>query len=262
VRRQAWRLCAWSQRLAVAALATLLLFASANQAWAAGIQTTREYAACMRLARISPQEGFETALGWADAGGGGAAKHCAAVALFSMGQFREAAARFEALAATLADKPEVRASLLAQAGQAWHQAGEIDGAFAAYSAAVVLSPGDPQLRVDRAMVSAERGQYWMAIDDLNVSLDADRNMVEALVLRASAFRFLDSLDLALQDVARALELSPRYPEALLERGNILRLQGEIAGARRDWLTLVRLYEGTPAADAARRNIETLDVKTE
>ena len=49
---------------------------------AAGLGQTREYGACMRLARVSPTEGFETALSWSDAGGGGAAKHCAAVALF------------------------------------------------------------------------------------------------------------------------------------------------------------------------------------
>ncbi|MEC7655384.1 MAG: hypothetical protein VX416_03440, partial [Pseudomonadota bacterium] len=52
---------------------------------AAGLGQTREYGACMRLARVSTTEGFETALDWSDAGGGGAAKHCAAVALFSMG---------------------------------------------------------------------------------------------------------------------------------------------------------------------------------
>ena len=56
----------------------------------------REYATCMRLARVSPHEGFEAALTWIDAGGGGAAKHCAAVALFSMyrAQIRGSISRF------------------------------------------------------------------------------------------------------------------------------------------------------------------------
>jgi len=57
-----------------------------------------------------------------------------------------------------------------------------------------------------------------------------------------------------------LELSPQYPEALLERGIIFRLQGRNEGARQDWVALIRLYEGTPAADAAQRNLEKLDVK--
>lgn len=227
---------------------------------AVGLRHTREYAACMRLARVSPSEGFESALAWGDAGGGGAAKHCAAVALFSLGQYSEAAERFEKLAQTLSDEPEVRAKLLAQSGQAWHQADKIDLAFAMYSAALELAPRAPEIRVDRAMVLAERGQYWKAIDDLNTALEVDGSLVAALVLRASAYRYVDVLDLAYQDVERALELSPRYPEALLERGIIFRLQGQNQAARQDWLTLIRAYEGTPAADAAQRNLEKLDVK--
>ena len=85
---------------------------------AAGLGQTREYGACMRLARVSPTEGFETALAWSDAGGGGAAEHCAAVALFSMGQYAEAAIRFEDLAEELRANTSLRAELLAQAGQA------------------------------------------------------------------------------------------------------------------------------------------------
>ena len=40
---------------------------------AAGPGQTQEYGVCMRLARMSPDEGFEMALAWTDAGGGGAA---------------------------------------------------------------------------------------------------------------------------------------------------------------------------------------------
>jgi tetratricopeptide (TPR) repeat protein len=227
---------------------------------AVGLRITLEYGVCMRLARVSPSEGFESALAWGDAGGGAAAKHCAAVALFSLGQYSEAAKRFEKLAQTFSDKPAVRAKLLAQSGQAWHQAGKIDLAFTMHSAALKLTPRAPEMRVDRAMVLAERGQYWRAIDDLNVALEVDRDLVDALVLRASAYRYVDVLDLAHQDVARALELSPRYPGALLERGIIFRLQSRNEDARQDWVTLVRDYEGTPAADAAQRNLEKLDVK--
>lgn len=249
----------------LAAIAALVGFAVTVPSWGAsttGFRITREYAACMRMARVDPEEGFESALAWTDAGGGGAARHCAAVALFSMGQYGEAAVRFEALANGFAERPAIRASLLAQAGQAWHQAGEIDRAYAVHTLALGLTPKDPDIRVDRAMVLAERGQYWQAIDDLNLSLEVDRNMVEALVLRASAYRFVDALELAFQDVSQALKLSPHYPEALLERGNILRLRGDADGARRDWLMLLRLYEGTPAADAAQRNIEKLDVRSD
>ena len=221
---------------------------------------TREYATCMRLARVSPHEGFESAIAWIDAGGGGAAKHCAAVALFTMGQYREAAVRFQDLALSIGTDASARADLLAQSGQAWHQAGEIDRSFTAYTAALELTPRSPEIRVDRAMVLAERGRYREVIEDLNVALEVDDSAVEALVLRASAYRYLDALDLAFADAGRALELSPRHPEALLERGIIARLQGREAAARRDWLDLLRYYEGTPAADVAQRNLEMLDVR--
>ena len=220
---------------------------------------TREYATCMRLARVSPHEGFESALAWIDSGGGGAAKHCAAVALFSMGQYGESAVRFRDLALSIGSDTAARADLLSQSGQAWHQAGDIDRSFAAYSAALNLAPRSPEIRVDRAMVLAERGRYREAVEDLNIALDVDAGAVEALVLRASAHRYLDALDLAFADASRALELSPLHPEALLERGIVARIQGRKNAARRDWLNLLKYYEGTPAGDAAQRNLERLDV---
>jgi len=179
----------------------------------------------MRLARVSPGEGLESALAWAESGGGGAAQHCAAVALFSMGQFRVAAVSFQELVQTIQENVAARSNLLAQAGQAWHQAGEIDRAYKTYSRALNLTPRAPEVRVDRAMVLAECGRYKEAIVDLDVALDVDAGMVEALVLRASAHRYLDALELSFKDVSRALVLSPRHPEALLERGIVARLQG-------------------------------------
>ena len=241
-------------------LGVFLTWGAVFDSGVAGTVETREYATCMRLARVSPHEGFESALAWTDAGGGGAAKHCAAVALFSMGQYGESAVRFQDLALSIGADAAARADLLAQSGQAWHQAGDIDRSFVAYSAALDLSPRSPEIRVDRAMVLAERGRYREAVADLNIALDIDSGDVEALVLRASARRYLDALDLALADASRALKLSPRHPEALLERGIIARLQGREKAARHDWLNLLQFYEGTPAADAAQRNLQRLDVK--
>jgi len=250
-----WSICV------IAAIVCLTIVVPVDSA-AAGLRQTREYGACMRLARVSPAEGFETALAWSDGGGGGAAKHCAAVALFSMGQFAEAAVRFEALAEELRANISLRADLLAQAGQAWHQAGEIDRAYTTHSLALEAAPGDPNIRIDRAMVLAERGQYEMAIEDLNAALAANASAVQALILRASAQRHLDRLDAALADVVRAIELSPNYPEAYLERGNIKRLLNDVEGARQDWLVLLTRFEGTPAADAAQRNLQKLDLRAE
>jgi hypothetical protein len=41
----------------------------------------------------------------------------------------------------------------------------------------------------------------------------------------------------------------------------MRLAGETDGAREDWLKLIELHNGSPAAETAKRNLEKLDVKT-
>ena len=243
-------------------LIAFLVAANSAKLTAAGPGQTQEYGVCMRLARMSPDEGFVMALAWTDAGGGGAAKHCEAVSLFSMGQYLEAAARLEALANELRSNILLRSELLAQAGQAWHQACESERAILIYSLAVNISPTDPDIRIDRAMVHAERGQYEMVIDDLNVALAANPLMVQALILRASANRHLNKLDLALQDALQAIEISTDYPEAYLERGNIKRLLNDLDGARQDWLVLLTRFQGTPAADSAQRNLQKLDLRAE
>ncbi len=62
------------------------------------IEPSREYAACMDLARADPQKGFERAQLWFERGGKAAAVHCSAVALIGQRQFALAAKTFEHLA--------------------------------------------------------------------------------------------------------------------------------------------------------------------
>ena len=58
----------------------------------------------------------------------------------------------------------------------------------------------------------------------------------------------------------ALKLAPDSAEALLERGNIRRLKGDIPGARQDWQRVAKLAPGSAEEAAARTNIERLDQK--
>ena len=223
----------------------------------------RTYENCMRLSLTDPDAALEAALAWQDMGGGGAAHHCVAATFFSLGQYEQAADRFQALAeqmqeASLAE----RAAVLAQAGTAWFRADDLERAFAMQSAALKLAPDDVEIRIDRAMTLAGAKNYWEAIDDLDKVIDVNPERTEALVLRASAYRFVDAIPLARQDVEAALRLAPDRPAVLLEYGILQRLAGERDGAREAWLKLIQLYEGTPAADAAQRNLELLDVKME
>jgi tetratricopeptide (TPR) repeat protein len=79
-----------------------------------------------------------------------------------------------------------------------------------------------------------------------------------LVFRAAAFRRVGSLDLAKDDLARALALEPENADAHLERGNLRQVEGDLAGAFRDWLAVLRIESEGGLAEIARRNIRALE----
>jgi tetratricopeptide (TPR) repeat protein len=228
---------------------------------AQSVAQSREYDQCIELAMREPEAAFERAIAWRDLGGGVAARHCVAVALYGLGQFRESALRLERL---VQDKVNtgLQISLLSQAGNAWLMAEEYERAHAVLSAGLELAPDHPDLLIDRSLVYAAAENYWETVDDLNRALDIDPDNADALVFRASAYRYLDSLDLAADDVNRALSFKPAHVAAYLERGIIRRLSNNPNGAREDWLHTIKLAPDSPAAEAARRNLEMLDIKAQ
>ncbi len=249
------------------ALGLALTAAAAHAQLDTGEQTRerqeRAYQDCMILARATPAEGFDSALAWAALGGGDGARHCAAVALIGLGQYREAAQRLERLAAELRDgNAALSLDVLVQAGQAWILAGDAPRAHAVQSAALDIDPDNVELLLDRSITLATTKNYWKAVDDLNRALELAPARPDLLTLRASAYRTLDAFDLAREDIALALSHAPNNPDALLERGMLRRLAGDAAGARDDWLRVIGLTEGTPTAEAARAKLEKLDVKVE
>ncbi len=168
------------------------------------IDHAREYRDCMVLARAAPEDGFESALAWAAMGGSEGAKHCAAVALIGLGHYAEAARRLERLAAAMrTGAVDLRACVLAQAGQAWLLAEDTGRAYAVQSAALAIDRDNVELLLDRGITLATAKTYWEAVDDLNRALDLAPGRPDLLVLRASAYRYLDALELARHDIARA-----------------------------------------------------------
>ena len=226
-------------------------------------EAAKDYADCMTLARSQPEQAFENATAWEGVGGAEAARHCAAVALLGLGHYGEAAGRLQALAeAVKGPQAGLRPGLLAQAGQAWMLAAEPLRAYAVQSAALKLEPENVELWIDRAVTLATAENYWEAIDDLNEAESLAPARADILIFRASAYRFVEANDLALEDVDRGLSLDPNNPEGLLERGILRRLKGDEAGARADWLKTLTVAPGSPAAQAAQANLEALDVKAE
>ena len=222
----------------------------------------REYSACIALARADPAAAHESALAWRAKGGGDAAIHCVAVALLGLGEYGQAARTMEELAERADQKrPALRAGLLAQAANAWLIAGKAEAASAALDKAVALRPDDAAILVDRSIARTSLGRDWDALDDLNRALEIDPDRVEALVFRAAAWRRVSAWELAAEDIDRALALRPANPDALLERGLIRRGRGDRAGARADWLKLLEITVDGPLTEAARGNLQALDVKT-
>lgn len=237
-----------------------LLCGLALPALAETIGGPEEYRICLTLAKQKPEDGWEEALAWQSLGGGEAARHCAAVALIGMGKYGEAATRLETLANESVREDSMRAEMLAQAAQAWVLEGNVQRADSAQRAALTLSPDNPDLMMDQAVLLAQLGHYREAVDNLSKVLRVQPNRVEALTLRASAFRYLDNLPGAVDDIANALNLEPGFPDALLERGILHRLNGEDAAARADWLKAIDLAPDGAAADSARGNLAKMDVK--
>lgn len=242
-----------------AMLAALIVFA-ATEAKAQVIEGSAEYRTCLTLAKQKPEQGWEEALAWQSLGGGEAARHCAAVALIGMGKHGEAATRLETLANESVRDDVVRAEMLAQAAQAWIMAGNFTRADSVQRGALKLAPGHLDIMIDHAVLLAQVNHYREAVDVLSAVLRRQPNRVEALTLRASAFRYLDNLAGAEDDINQALKLDPDFPDALLERGMVRRLKGEDAAAREDWLRVIAMVPTSEAGDTARLNLEKLDVK--
>ncbi len=249
------------QPLSILAIAALVVAASGARADQFDSAREQKYEDCMAQAQRVPADGYETALAWEGQGGGDPARHCAAVALIGLGKYREAADKLESLGAGLAEKqPQLAAEAFAQAGQAWSMDGDIKRALNDAAAGLKLAPEDVDLLLDRAIAYATLGDFKSAIADLDKAQTLAPARADVLVYRASAWRLTNDLTKARADADAALALDPKSAEALLERGNIRRLTDDPAGARADWLQVVELAAGTPAGDAARANLEKLDVK--
>lgn len=220
----------------------------------------QRYTACMALTKTRPTDAWEMALTWMGEGGGEPADHCGAVALIGLKQYKEAARRLEALATGSHNDPQIRAGMLAQAGQAWILDGDPGRAYADQTAALKLTPAQADLLIDRAESSA-LGRNWQdAVVDLDQAIGLAPNRADVYVYRATAKRELNDLKGAGADIAQALALDPNAPDAWLEDGNVKRLAGDKTGAHKSWSQVLRLAPQSPAADSARANLEKLDLK--
>ncbi len=210
----------------------------------------RLYNECMDLARAEPLKALPVAEKWHANGGGLAARHCVATAMYGAGRYTQAAAQFESIARDMGmDRPGLRAELWAQAGQAFMEAGLPEKALVAQGKALELKTNDADLWVDRALSFAALKTWPRAISDLDRAIALRPNDVDTLVLRAAAWRNAGSPARALEDANRALKVAPDHSEALLERGFANLARGDRPSANTDFSAVLRLVP--PGSSAAR-----------
>lgn len=184
-------------------------------------QTMARYDACIAKTTADPENAYEDGLIFRNDGGGVLARHCIALALLELGETEEAAARLEE-AAFMPDGggASMRAELLQQAGNAWLLARAPVEAENAFTQAMTIVSGDPDLFIDRARARALQSRFQDAASDLTVALSVRPRDVLALRLRANAYFELGDLESAERDVEAALQVDPRDVETLVERGRL------------------------------------------
>ncbi len=217
-----------------------------------------DYEKCLGMLSTDPSGAANFAEAWEATGGGEAATHCDALALVTLGDPAAGAAKLDALAQASHAPALARAQVFGQADQAWLMGGDATRAYASATLALLLSPDDPELLIDRSIAAATLERYDQALGDLDRALAIDPRRTDALIYRAAAERHLGNLDGASDDIARAVLADPDSSDALLERGIIRQRQGDLAGAREDWERAAALAPDTATGDLAQQNLALLE----
>ncbi len=267
--------------LPAATIAILPLFASPVGVRAQSTSGEEDrYEACIRVAEQAPDRGINKALEWQLQGGGVPARHCEALGLFFAGEFAEAAIRLEGIAEDMRigrgmpvrgdERTTASAGMLAdtfrQAANAWLRGREFERAEAAIGQALAIVPENTALehsiREDRAYIAAAEGDFTLALEELDFVYRSNRDRTDLLLFIASAARALEDYERAEVALDQYLEVYPEDASAYLELGNLKDAQGDQPAARQAWLKVLSLGEVGPDADAARVNLERIDVSKE
>src|SRR5262249_9691303 len=93
---------------------------------------------------------------------------------------------------------------------------------------------------NRGNAYTSQGQYDLAMDDYNKSINLDPNYARPLNNRGVAHKRKGELDLALKDFEAAINLDPNYADALVNRAELREKQGDLAAALKDFDEAIRL----------------------
>lgn len=268
------------QRFAALALCiiVLLFLPSAVTAQTDALEEEgKKYDQCIALAESAPDRGINMALEWQLNAGGVPARHCEAVGLFFAREYSESAARLEAIAEDMRigrgmpvrgdERATANARMLAdtygQAANAWLLGNELERAESAIVQALSIVPEhsrlEHDLRIDRARIAAADEDFTLALSELEAVWGVDRTRLDILILLASAARGIENFERAETALKTYMATYPEDPAAFLELGNLRDALGDKPAARKAWLKVLSLQDQGPSAEAARANLERIDV---
>ena len=187
------------------------------------------YEACLNGVEANADAAYEEALAWRFEGGGWPARHCVARALIALGDPAEGAFRLQALAEAPDGGPtSMKVLYLAEAGEAWMNAGYPEEARRVYSRAVEFSPQSAPLWLGRARAAAELNEWASVEADSAQAISHEPQNFDAWRTRAQARLELGDLNAAESDMQRALSLTTTDEETV----SVLLICGQINEARR------------------------------
>ncbi len=236
------------------------------------ILNSKKYQHCLSRVESDNADGLAFARKWYIEGGGVAAQHCQALALYELDDFKQAALLFETIIDHLISGEGVnefayknRELLKVQihnlAGLAWKSAGELDKAYNSYSEGIIDLPPKSVLAYDlyvqRGLIQMERDDAKNAVEDFNHVLALNSNKIEGFLYRAIAFRKLNKHLEARLDLNEALALDPKDPEVLFESGINYRMQKKDEKALTQWQKLIKLYPKSHWQRLAQQNIDLI-----
>jgi|GEM_PF-639030 len=239
------------------------------------VQTEPEkYLACLKQIEQDPKAALDQAREWLIAGGGVAARHCEANALYMSGTVKPAAEKFEQIANdldigeglsdfALAQKSRLKAEVLFQAAIAWQDAEQLDKAYSNLSTALVDAKEYQglyqDLLLERGQLQMSRGEYKAAREDFSLMLDENAENFEAFFLRAVAFRLDRKYTEARLDLKAAEAIDSNRPEIMLEQGLIYFEQDQHVQARQSWQQVKEKYPEPEITTIADDYLKLLDV---
>lgn len=255
----------------------LLVVFHINEAVLAQETTEKEqaekYQACIASINEEDENAIVTAKKWYVEGGGAAAQHCEAMALYEQQRFDEAADLLETVADKVSqgngvgafatkNKTLLSAQLRYLAGKAWRASDKLEKAFTIYTTALLTLDEQPSLKYDfyieRGLVQLDRKEFRRAVDDFSYALELDDERIDAFLYRAETFRNMQQHLEARLDINQGLSIDPNQPDLLFESGVNYRMLRQDVKAKNEWQKLIDKFPNSDWQKLVEENIKLIN----